>query len=263
MNIFKKSLIGAAIAVGLATSAHATPITIGGVTWDPDYSDLTDHDFIAQFNFTQWYSTTIASFGAISQANLLSAANIADVNAALGGSGATGYYLQGAGEVTYINGVSAPAFCTNCELTYAFGGIGLNKDSTFDLTSAWAGLWVSSLDPDFTFPVSNGGELADAQSGTLWLSLDILEMSFQSGTVGNGVVSAVLEAIDGAALGNFLPTTLTYTADANFVSNPRYSGGGNGSVAGNTIPEPGSLALAGLGFLGLGALRRRKTHHNK
>ncbi|MBU3990179.1 MAG: PEP-CTERM sorting domain-containing protein, partial [Gammaproteobacteria bacterium] len=32
----------------------------------------------------------------------------------------------------------------------------------------------------------------------------------------------------------------------------------SGDITGNAIPEPGSMALAGLGLIGLAALRRRK-----
>ena len=67
------------------------------------------------------------------------------------------------------------------------------------------------------------------------------------------------EVIGGAAAPNFQPSKLTYSADARFNNGATYSSGGNGSMIGNTIPEPGSLALFGLGMLGAAALRRRNN----
>ena len=116
------------------------------MTWDPDYVDAGDADFLTEFKFTQWFGTTAEAAGVAP--DYVNAVAFNTVFASLNGSSAaSGYYLKGAGEIDRVNGMFSPDFCTGCELTYAFGGIGLNKNGTFDITNAWARLFVNSLAP--------------------------------------------------------------------------------------------------------------------
>jgi len=263
MKLLKKAIIGSALALAFS-AAQASPITVGGVTWDPDYLDSGDKDFIAEFKFTQWFGIASEAVGVAP--NFSDAVEIGTVFTSLDGStAASGYYLKGAGELDRVNGGFMPDFCTGCELTYTFGGIGLNENQTFNISNAWARMYVNDLTPNYSTPAGSQAEINDANSGLLWLDLKFNYLGFDSGDVQNGQVSAILEVVGGAAAPHFLPNTLSYTADAFFPIGPqnplgaKYSSGGNGAMIGNTIPEPGSLALLGLGLLGASVMRRRNN----
>lgn len=260
MPFLRRALWGAAL-VACAASAQAGPITASGITWNPNYADGGETDFITQFDFTQWYSSTSSTGGSIAANSYSSALVFDNVFADLQNGGSFGtYYLQGAGEIYRINGSTAFA-APGRELTYVFGGIVLNADASLDYSQAWARLYAGTTSGiNYNHPASNDAEVQDAQTGDLFLDLRFTSASFADGDIGNGTVSARLAIVGGTAAAYFDPRQLSYTGGANFNPAGRYSVGGNGSSLGNTenlVPEPASLGLMGLGLLGIAALRRR------
>ena len=271
MTKSKQFMLAAATALALSSPAISAPINAGGVMLDPNYSDGGDVDFISQFNFTQWYTLGNGGEGSATL-GYENAASIGNVIAATlgGGSSGTGFFLQGVGEFYRVNELDLtngdPTLVTGGgELTFAFGGIELNKDLSFNISGAFAKVYVDQgPTTNYTNPASDPAEIASARDGAVWLDLQFVSLSFEDGGVADGQVSAKFNILGGAGASYFVPGTLTYTANAFFTNSlaHQYSTGGNGSAQGNTenrVPEPGSIALIGMGLLGLMAATRRKA----
>ena len=242
MKLFKKVLAGVAVAAALATSAQASYINIGGVQWDPDSA----YDFTALFDFNQWF---------------------------------TAGELNGVGEIYKLNNANAstvgfggvlPFLPSGGELTMRFGGF--NTTST-GFTNGWLEVYYDTND---NFDVAGTPtNVTNATDGDLFFKLVATANSFSS-TAGAGepfyqsgtlnVNWNIDQAAGGLAWTNFdtngqaLGTDMFSSARStfDFASSP-VSELGNGSIKGNSIPEPESLALVGLGLLGLAASRRRKS----
>ena len=240
----KKSLITLATVAALgfaAGSANASNINVGGVVWNPDA--VTAFPSLVDFNAS---GTVFENF----------AANIGDT-------------VTGFGLVERINSGknNESSFCPGCELTFTF---------SMDLASA---TFNSAVDAAFVFTnlkvnvfVDNAlnfaGTLATAGDGLLWLALEgngnlagIGKMIGTGSDQGSG--SSLLDVTGGLAKGNFDTNGEVNGADMVFTSQfqpladaPGVLEGGV-KLTGNSIPEPGSIALIGLGLLGLAARRRK------
>jgi hypothetical protein len=199
-----------------------------------------------------------------------------------------GQELKGFGIVTQINTNLQNNFCPNCELTFTFedfivaslgdgndfifsGGtvkffsdITKNYNPTNDATAGDGNLWLELAGDEFT-------KTSGANTGTG--TLIAFDVSFSAGAVTN-FGEARFDVVGGPAAQNFAtqgiisPDITDGASDFSFTSsfqlarfplNLSFPIQGTGELQGFAVPEPGSLALVGLGLLGFGArFRNRK-----
>ena len=271
-----KTSVLKAIAVAsvlITGNVSADQITVGGVTWDPDYdSGASVKDFSATVTFAQWWSSVGTTDNQTIEGDNFGVAITPGANGF--GFDYSNIQSPGIGELMGIatfdrfNGESSGFVCSTCSLNLAFGGLTLDdpNDTLFNTDNSWFKVFVSPVTVD---PFS-ALQFSEAQSGSVWLSGDFSSFGLTFGNAQGGQSLAFLNVLGGDALNNFDTNTILDTwngsiADiqlsgtANFAPGEEFAQASGLAISGNSVPNPTSVALFGLGVLGLSLARRRRN----
>jgi hypothetical protein len=172
------------------------------------------------------------------------------------------WYTMDFTNATLDLGMSSQIDITN---QYAYHGFVCDKAYRYiDKRDPWPEIFI---DPDlYGFGISNGfiqDNEATAAMGTVYFNQVTDSLKFDWWTIGTNRLTLDTYASDGTLLGTYSNTGsgtqtmygaisyFTYHDDGGYVqvANMSYD---------STIPEPGTLALLGIGLLGAGLYRRRK-----
>jgi len=243
MKLVKTLVAAAALAVSSFT-AQASVINVGGVTWNPDAAT----DFTSQqANVRQFINPTTGE-------------------------------LTGFGLVTGFNGTNVDTFCAGCEMTFQFRGFmpvggqlipGLGQSVNYvgGLIDIFVGprqIALTSYNDYNALTIANTG----GTPSQLFLQLKN-NYTFVGTNLGNAFLTGLglLDVIGGNAKLHFDTNTRSQGADMFFSGGLSFQHtpgsildmSGTFSLSGDSVVSaPSSLAVLGLGLLGLAGVARRK-----
>lgn len=282
------AMVGLAATVGFSASAQAFTITAGYYKMIVDgYVNGTTYPVGVALPLCNTVGTcdtdaTAPAVGAIGSEDSWGIVSISSItntttNTTMFSRGTDGYLIGTVAGITDFTVVSLG----NISRDYATGGtinlyqsatdynpatpLSTNQAAVFAAIAGASPLWLS-----LNFVAGAGNAVVDI-AGAAAAQASYISM-FDAATI-TGSGSGYLEVTGGLKATRFDTNTLTTwagnSADASFsvtltpiTSNDvglfNWLAGSSSDVKGYVIPEPGSMALAGLGLLGLAALRRRK-----